>query len=391
MHSETFLWEVHHSPYPSQFLTGTRQFGEASPLYLVDQFEGKRPALLNHEFLSNGKITFGMYPSALLDSNILDAIDKRVSGKAVPDGLESFLRFVTEKGWDFSPMFYYMEHFAKSARHDFLPNAIRRTEALLHLHSMNEEHFLSTGQVIPNPEAVAHYTSEVGAKTLQEVAEHRVTSFANDYDRHALAGMIEATQIALIKMVLLHKLEQPKASPARKHEEFIRFLREDLGIMLAREAHLALHYFCDRAGRLLGIQSNTAVEKALGTVRSTAWDIFLLRFPEMLFSESPSELCIAYVATHEKRLQELARLFTIERIHSNSSSGFAPHVSYDLSSIPEEVVAAIPSDLGMPPSLVDLSGRKSLSVPAGLLSALERELARFCGDAQPINPPDAAR
>ncbi|WP_155988715.1 hypothetical protein [Thioalkalivibrio sp. ALE17] len=391
MHSGTFLWEVQHSPYPSQFLTGTRQFGESLPLYLVDQFEGKRPVLLNDEFLSNGEITFGMYPSALLDSNILDAIDKRVSGKGVSDGLEGFLRFVTEKGWDFSPMFYYMEHLAKSSQGDFLPNAIRRTEALLRLHSMNEDHFFATGEVIPNPEAVAHYTSEAGAKTLREVAEQRVTSFANDYERQALAGIIEATQIALIKMVLLHKFEQPKASPAKKHEEFIRFLREDLGIMLAREAHLALHYFCDRTGKLLGIQANTSVKKALGTVRSTAWDMFLLRFPEMLFSETPAELCIAYVATHEKRLQELARLFTIERIHSNSSSGFAPQVSYDLSSIPAEVVAEIPNDLDIPPSLANLSGRKSVCVPAGLLDALERELARLCGDAQPCNAPDAAR
>ncbi|WP_208910498.1 hypothetical protein [Paracidovorax avenae] len=203
--------------------------------------------------------------------------------------------------------------------------------------------------------------------------------------------MIEATRIALIKMILIHKCEQPKASPARKHEEFIRFLRKDLGIMLAREAHLALHYFCDRAGKLLGIQSNTSVEKALGTVRSTAWDIFLLRFPEILFSESPSELCISYVATQEKRLQEFARLFTIERVHSSSSSGLAPHVSYDLSGIPKDVINEIPADLGMPPTLIDLSGRKAPSVPAGLLPALERELARFCGNAQPINPPYAAR
>jgi hypothetical protein len=110
----------------------------------------------------------------------------------------------------------------------------------------------------------------------------------------------------------------------------------------------------------------------------------------MLFSESPAELCIAYVATHEKRLQELARLFSIERIHSNCSSGFASQVSYDLSGIPAEVVAEIPNDLGISPSLINLSGRKFLSVPAGLLNALERELARFCGDGQPCNTPDLA-
>jgi len=383
MNSDTFSWEVLYSPYPSQFLKGTQQFGERLPLYLIDQFEGKRPALLNSEFLSSGKIQISMYPSELLDSNILDAIDKRVSGRSTPDGLESFLRFVTEKRWDFNPMFYYLEHFAKSSIGDFLPNAIRRTESLLHLHSMDEDHFLKTGEIVQNPEAVSHYLNEAGVGTLSEVAEHRVTSFVNTYDRDTLLEMIKATQIALIKMVLVHKSEQPKSSAARKYEEFIRFLRQDLGIMLAREAHLALHYFCDRAGKLLGIQSSTPFENALATVKSTAWDIFLLRFPEMLFTESPEEVCIAYVATQEKRLQELARLFTIERIHSSRSGGFTPHVSYDLSSMPESVVAEIPKGIVIQQSPISLTHRKSLSVPEGLLDALERELGRFCNDAQP--------
>lgn len=383
MQSKPFSWEVRNSPYSSPFLEGTRQFGESSPLYLVDQFKGRRPALFNDEFLSSGKIAFRMYPSAVLDSNVLDAISKRVSGTLVSDGLEDFLCFVTEKGWDFSPVFYLMEHFAKSPRHDFLPNAIRRTEALLRLHTMDEERFLATGKIAPNPMAVEHYTSEAGARTLREVAEDRVESFTRDYGRHAPNEIIEATRIALIKMILIQKLEHPKASPARKHEEFIRFLRKDLGIMLAREAHLALHYFCDLTGKLLGIQSSTPVEKALGIVRSTAWDIFLLRFPEVLFSESPPELCIAYVATHEKRLQELARLLTIERIHGNGSGGLQPVVSYDPSRIPEAVAAEIPQDLGIPPAFVALPERRSFSVPTGLLSALERELARFCDDADP--------
>ena len=275
MDQKPFFWEIVGSPYPSSFLRNSKKFGEVDPIYLIDQFSGKRPALFNEKFISTGKVEFPMYASAILDSNIINAIDKKVSNNASFDGLESFLLFLIKNMWDFSPLFYYLEHYAKSSTSDFKKNAIRRTESLLKLHSMDEKNFLNTGQIILDSQAVDYYAQQSGVKTLAEVAESRVVSFIKQWDKRSLINMTEATQIALIKMVLIHKCEMHKSSAIQKQNELVRFLRNDLGIMLARESHLGRHYFCDLAGKLLGIQSSTSIEKALATIKSTAWDIFV--------------------------------------------------------------------------------------------------------------------
>ena len=373
MNSEPFIWEVGNSPYDAEFLAGTQEFGQVDPAYLIDQYTGKRPAIINTEFLSKGCLDLRLYPSALLDSNVVDALDKRVIKGASSDGIELFLRFVTEKGWDFSPMFYYLEHYAKSPSATFVPNAIRRTESILTLHSMDEEHFLRTGEIKSNDAAVDFYMQSEGVSSISEVAESRVDSFVRKHDKRALNNVIGASQIAIIKMVLIEKAEMPRSSIADKAAEMERFMRDDLGVILAREAHFALHYFCGLAGRMLGIQANTSFQKALRTVKSTAWDLYLLRMPEILFCDGESEIPVAYVTTHEKRLQELARLFTIERIVRVPGGGLAPLVSYELSGIPQGVV----SELGE--SYIEPSGgAEKKQIPVGLLPALENELQRFC-------------
>lgn len=190
MEKNSFIWEVQNSPYNSPFLSGTQTFGHSSPLYIVDQYEGKRPALINEKFISQREISFKIYPSALLDSNVLDAIDKKIlTGKSL-DGLDEFLNFITVNNWDSSPMFYYLEHFTKSKLEDFLPNAIRRTESLLRLHSMDDAHFIKTREIIPNHEAVNHYIDELGVRTLREVAEYRVIDFANSHKRRFISELI---------------------------------------------------------------------------------------------------------------------------------------------------------------------------------------------------------
>lgn len=368
----SYVWNVSDSPYKSEFLNETIEFGSENPVFLIDQLGGKRPALFNSEFLTKGKINISMYPSSLLDSNVLDLLDRFVHKGKATDGFREFLKFLVQKGWDSSAMFYYLEHFSKSSLEDFRKNAVRRTESLLKIHSMDEPHFLRTGEVTPNEEAVRYYTSNSGVSNLYEVAEKRVDSFINSYSKSNLTSMIEATEIALIKMVLIRKSEMKNSSPVEQYNEFIRFLKQDLGIMLAREAHLALHYFCDNAGRLLGIQSNTPKEKAISIIKSTAWDIYLLRMPEVLFSESCHDVCIAYVSTQEKQLQALARLFTIEQIESFDSANIMPVVSFSMVGIPRSIQTEIKDEL--------LPANNSLKkvVPLGLNQALFKQLELFC-------------
>lgn len=372
MGKESFIWDVTGSPYPSEFLRESVQFGTSNPIFLVDQFEGKRPAIINRKFLEQGSIQFGMYPSALLDSNVLDQLDKFVQKGHSTDGFIEFLRFLAKRGWDSSPMFYYLEHFSKSSLDDFRKNAVRRTESLLKIHSMNDSYFLETGKLIPNEEAVEHYLSSSSAKSLKEVAEKRIDHFIQRYNKAELLVMIEAIEIALIKMVLIRKSELKGASPVEQYREFQRFLKNDLGMLLGREAHLAVHYFCDKAGRLLGIQSNTPKEKAKSIIKSTAWDIYLLRMPEVMFSEATSEVCISFVATQEKQLQALAQLFSIERIECFREVGLTPVVGFNMSGIPKKVRDEIEDEL------LPVGSQKIKNVPTGLNQALFNQLEMFC-------------
>ena len=372
MEKASFIWEVAGSPYPSEFLNGSFQFGISNPIFLIDQFNGTRPAIINREFIERGNIQFSMYPSSLLDSNVLDQLDRFVQNGHSTDGFLAFLHFLAQRGWDSSPMFYYLEHFSKSPLEDFKKNAIRRTESLLTIHSMDDPHFIKTGLLIPNEEAVENYLSLSGAKSLREVAEQRVNHFIQGYRKSDLVAMIEATEIALIKMVLIRKSEMKKASPMEQYHEFLRFLKNDLGLLLAREAHLAIHYFCDNAGRLLGIQSNTPKQKAVAIIKSTAWDIYLLRMPEIMFTESPSEVCISYVSTQEKQLQALAKLFSIEKIECFSEAGLTPLVGFNMSGLPNIIREQIEDEL------LPASNSKTKSVPAGLNQALFQQLERFC-------------
>ena len=372
MKEGSFLWEVARSPYKSEFLCENLQFGTQNPLFLIDQFGGKRPAIINKEFLEQGSIQFQMFPSTLLDSNVLDQLDKFVQKGHATDGFLEFLRFLAQRKWDSSAMFYYLEHFSKSSLDDFRKNAIRRTESLLKIHSMDDSYFVKTGQLIPNGKVVEHYLSSSGAKTLLEIAEQRVEYFIQSYRKSDLIAMIEATEIALVKMVLVRKSEMKEASPVEQYNELKRFLINDLGILLAREAHLALHYFCDNAGRLLGIQSNTSKEKAISIIKSTAWDIYLLRMPEIMFSESPSEVCISYVSTQEKQLQALAKFFSIERIECFRNSGLTPIVGFSMAGIPETVSKQIEDEIR------PVNNSKIRTIPMGLNQALFDQLKRFC-------------
>ncbi len=364
-----YTWRISDSPYPSDFLSATMEFGEANPCLLIDQYSGKRPAVLNRDFLERGQIQFGIYPSALLDSNLANQVHAVANGGKVNDGFYSLLKFLTQKKWDFSLYFYYVEHFCKARTHDdFVRNAVARTRALLTLHSMDEVEFLSSGRVVPNPEAVQHYLDASGVDDLDAAAVRRVEEFCSRHSRRDTLDRIEAIEVALIKMFLLRRIEMPKARPQEQHEAFLAFLERDLGAILARESHLALHYFYDLAGSLLGVQSNTPIDRALANITSTTWDMYFLRMPELFFSGSPTEMCLPFIATQEKQLGRLARLFSVESIVSTPEGDLLPIIGYATHELPKEATGTPPRV--RPPH----TGRKA--VPAGLRDAMVGELRR---------------
>ncbi|MNK26502.1 hypothetical protein D3C87_448400 [compost metagenome] len=332
-----YLWEISQSPYKSDFLESTIGFGTKPDVMLIDLYSGKRPAFIDEKFITSGRRQFQLYPSALLDSNLADELVRLVNGKKVSEGFLQFFKFLTEKQWDFSLLFYYTEHFAKSGPSDnFFDNATRRTEALLRLQSMDEGRWLGTGEIIENPKAVEYYLRLESATSIAEAARNRVMRFTERRSITSLGNMIRAIEVALAKMVLIRKFDSKGNSSAEQWEEYKDFLKNELGVFMGREALLALHYFNDLAGKLLGTQSNTPWDTAYANIKSTAWDLYFLRFADQMFEWDGELLMLPYPATNERALANFAKLTKIERLVPTSSENLMPVVSYDLSALGSE-------------------------------------------------------
>lgn len=335
-----YLWEISASPYSSKFLETTAHFGTKPDVTLIDLYSGRHPSIIDAQFLTTGTRTFGTMASALLDSNLADELVRLANGQPVTEGFRKFFVFLTEKRWDFSLLFYYSEHFAKSGPSaEFFENATRRTEALLKLQAMDEARWLDSGEIIENPDAVEYYLENASASSMKELARNRVESFAAKSHVSATRNMMRAIEVSLAKMILLRRFEMKNASALEQWSAYREFLKNELGVLMGREALLALHYFHDLAGRLLGTQPNTRLDKALANLRSTAWDLYFLRFADQMFDWDGETLMLPYPATNERELANFAKLTRIERLMSDASGNLLPVVSYDLAALPSNGLA----------------------------------------------------
>ena len=118
-------------------------------------------------------------------------------------------------------------------------------------------------------------------------------------------------------------------------QEFEAFQKETLGIGMAREFFLAMMYFNNAAGKLLGVQANTSSQKTHDIVASTAWD--LLRIPEFKFNKTAEPYVIPYIVTKEKQLAHFADLTWYREIWLDGGRGF-PVNELSLEDLPRKFV-----------------------------------------------------
>jgi len=77
---ESLIWSL--SPVRfSRFLQGSIDVGHGKERYrIIDQFGGRQPIILNHNFLVNGVNEVFFMPTLLLDSNVMSYLHDYVTG-----------------------------------------------------------------------------------------------------------------------------------------------------------------------------------------------------------------------------------------------------------------------------------------------------------------------
>lgn len=180
----------------------------------------------------------------------------------------------------------------------------------------------------------------------------------------------------LIKMLLIRKEEIHSGSLEDQLDAIKKFIMEDMKIVLAKELHLALHYFSDKAGKLHGTQRSTPIETAKRRIRSTAWDMMLLKLPEIYLTPSMpnEEIDLLFIVTEEKKLKELANLYNIERIKF-SNNWCNPLISYNLSNYSNEMQTKLTS---IDEELKKIALSNSKTMPNELYESLQKRLESFC-------------
>ncbi|MGX3021293.1 hypothetical protein [Ursidibacter sp. B-7004-1] len=310
-----YQWIINDSKKKSNLLDGHKIFEEN--IFILDHLSGKEPLLLNQNLIEKGKNDLYFIPLALLDSNMVSAIYNFVERNKISKGLIEFIEFATKNKWGYSLHFYYMEAYTKGVltnedKSKIREYLIQNTEAILKIYLMDEDLFLKE-RIYRETSDQAQKNFYLKRKTINEISAERVDNFITNYTNHT---NILAIEILLLKMIFIKLFEETKnKSLTEKLNVFNEFMQKTLGKMFAREVYLAKKYFTDEAGKIFGIQQNTKYENILKTIKSTAWDLFLLRNPEYSFvGNGSNEFDIGFIVTQEKSLFSLGTLFEYDYI-----------------------------------------------------------------------------
>ncbi|BBP72815.1 hypothetical protein PHLH6_48190 [Pseudomonas sp. Seg1] len=338
------FFEISASPYPSFFYEESLTLGSGSlKIHIIDQFCGKRPALFNHQFCTNNsELELQFWCSITLDSHVASLLHEYVEN---PEALsseshqtaEEFILHLAEKKFDFSPIFYVTESYLKSTPDNFNRHIPKVLTSILKLQAMCEKTFIEHREIKIKPDAIAYYCDLYKQENLRDCANAWAQEIAARINREDTQYIVDFTYACLLKMVLIKFADN--RGIVKKCEQFEKFMIDELGIRLARESGLALCYFSGLADKLVNTQANKSLTNAIHDLKATAWDMFLLKMPEISLTPNHlPEIKISYVATSEKKLYELGKLFDVQHLacRTDDAGTGLPLISFSMESVNEK-------------------------------------------------------
>jgi hypothetical protein len=177
---------------------------------------------------------------------------------------------LAKTNWDFNPLFYCIESASKAPSYDQYSAGVTPTiRSIIELQLMDDEKFLRESVFEIHGEKELSFLNAKGFLSVSDAAEKRAKYYWDQAQRGGYTDQIKFSYAALLKMALIKK--QSKQPPFKKIEKLQLFMRRELGCFLAREFHLAYHYFVGLLPRLVIVEKNIAFDEAKKNLRATAW------------------------------------------------------------------------------------------------------------------------
>lgn len=340
---ESKVW-IFRDDVPSKFFRGPFNAGsDGFQIGIIDLFRGRHPLLINYESLK-GEIHLQFRSTAILDSNVVSYLNQYVrSDPALTaprrQAVRELLAFFIHNKLDYNPFFYYIEGSSRSERSELLHFASTFSESMLRLHTMDNSHFLATGEIKVDKKVLDLYTTDLGSGDFAELAVEHAKRMVNPVD-FELEWRSKMSYATLLKIALIHKTSS--RGIARKHEELRAFMEETFNIALGIERMLALSYFAGQFQDFIPIQKSANAERALRRVRAASWDLLLLDLPAFLLVRGPTDgITLGFPCTCDRALLSVAQSCSIEAViaWAPKADRPVPVIGYDFSMLKREIGA----------------------------------------------------
>ena len=355
---------------------------------IIDEFGGKVPRLISKETIKWNVHPLPLIPTVTLDSNVMSVLNDFVlhSECLSADKTKTIIKlldyFIHTKV-DYNPAFYSLEAFSKNKEIDISERFVEFSKSILSLHMMDELHFLKKREIKPDKELFEKYSAKFGVSDIDEIAyrNYEITKqMMSSYDDN-----LNVFYVTILKMALIHKTSNKDI--ISKMKMFFEFTFNNFGLLLGEEMGIAAHYFAGKLDKLISLQKGAIYERIISRLRSTIWDIYLLRFPPLMLSQTDAPIPFTKICTGDKELAYIGRKFFIWKLFT-SQDEFYPALRIDYSDLyklyPEATMEKL-FHLHMDFEKAR-TGRKAGSLVKAddtkiedLKNGLEEEIKSFCG------------
>lgn len=337
------------------------------------------------------ELTIPFRPTVVLDSNIVSYLNQFVTKRQALQParrrvIERFLRFVISNGLDFNPFFYYLEG-ALENKQPSHTSYLSSSESMLRLHTMDDQHFLSCGEIRIDPRLLELYRQKYDTDAIPEMAEKFTQSMIAPTDLQ-IEWIVKLTYAAIMKTALIHKSSRREV--LGKYSELRDFMENTFNIALGRERIMAIEYFAGGFDDAIPVQYGASPERALARLRSTARDLLLLHLPEiMLVANVQDGVDVSSIATADRALARIAKASRINAVMawapntrtplpvlSTDFSPMKPYLGADVVEKIQELDASWQESRIL--RLTHPETHISVEQLDELIASLEREITNFC-------------
>jgi len=278
---------------------------------IIDLFKGRIPSVSCHETVS-GQQPFPLAPTILLDSNVMSSLHQFVTTpeKLAPKKIKvivQLLDYLILEKVDYNPAFYYIESFARTTDAD--QKIIDFTKSILSLHMMDELHFLKKREIRVNPETFEKYVLKFKANKIDDMAVSQFMHFKSGYKA---TTDWKVMYLVILKAALIQQTRN--SSLQHKLKELYEFIYAIFGVLFSRELSIAAFYFSGKLDKFIPLQRGANFDTTINKLRSTAWDLYMLRLPEVLLSMEEPPVSLAAICTGDKSVQYIGSKFRIRKL-----------------------------------------------------------------------------